>query len=100
MTTTKEELFEPALLVLEFVGGADKLSRLNNRIHDLTTRLCSHGVTSVRRFTNRLQIGTIWVNYWGQTDVSSTFDGMAIQSIGVNWARMLLDHTVKPTAFG
>ena len=82
MTVAREEVFGPVLSVLKFDGDPDVLARANASVYGLAAGFWSQDVTRVRRFTDGLEAGTVWVNCWGENDAASPFGGVKHSGYG------------------
>jgi len=75
-------VFGPVLSILKFDKDADVLARANASVYGLAAGFWSQDVTRVRRFTDGLEAGTVWVNCWGETDAASPFGGVKHSGYG------------------
>ncbi|KAA8998428.1 aldehyde dehydrogenase family protein [Affinibrenneria salicis] len=77
-----EEIFGPVVALARFADEAEALRLANNTRYGLGACLWSNNPARINRLTRRLKSGLIWVNTWGEGDVTVPFGGMKASGNG------------------
>ncbi|MBL8134089.1 MAG: aldehyde dehydrogenase family protein [Anaerolineae bacterium] len=75
MKIAEEEIFGPVVCAMPFDDPAEVLQRANETPFGLAAGLWTRDLSTAHRFAARLQVGTVWINTWGDTDAASPFGG-------------------------
>ena len=75
MTIFKEETFGPILSVTPFEGIDEGIRIANGNQYGLVAGVCTTDMKKAIRTSEQLQAGVVWVNTWGEFDVSAAFGG-------------------------
>ena len=75
MTIWKEETFGPILSITPFEGYDEAIQLANGNQYGLVSGVHTTDMKKALCATADLQAGVVWVNTWGQFDVSAAFGG-------------------------
>ena len=75
MTLFKEETFGPILSVTPFSGIEEGIRIANGNQYGLVSGIFTTDMKKALRASEELQAGVVWVNTWGEFDVSAAFGG-------------------------
>ncbi len=75
MTIFKEETFGPILSVTPFSGIEEGIRIANGNQYGLVSGVFTTDMKKAIRTSEELQSGVVWVNTWGEFDVSAAFGG-------------------------
>lgn len=82
MRIAQEEIFGPVLAAIPFKDEAEALSLANDVKYGLTGYLWTTDVTRAFRFTDKLEVGMIWVNSENVRHLPAPFGGTKSSGIG------------------
>ncbi len=82
MTIWKEETFGPILSITPFDGYDEAIRLANGNQYGLVSGVHTTDIKKALRATEDLQAGVVWVNTWGQFDVSAGFGGYKMSGYG------------------
>ena len=75
MTIFKEETFGPILSVTPFEGIEEGIRIANGNQYGLVAGIFTTDMKKAIRTSEELQAGVVWVNTWGEFDVTAAFGG-------------------------
>lgn len=71
----QEEIFGPVLVVLPFDGEADAIEQANDTVFGLACGIWTRDVAKAWRVGRAIEAGSVWVNTYKQSSLSSPFGG-------------------------
>jgi len=82
MRIAREEVFGPVLVVMPFDDEDHALQIANDTRYGLAAGVWTRSLHRAMHMTDRLKAGTVWVNNYRATSVTSPFGGMKESGIG------------------
>jgi aldehyde dehydrogenase (NAD+) len=82
MTIAKEEIFGPVMSILKFKSVDEVIQRANNSNYGLGAGIVTKNGETALKFANGLRAGTVYVNCYEESDVTSPFGGFKDSGIG------------------
>jgi len=78
----QEEIFGPVLVVLPFRDEADVIAQANGTSHGLACGIWTESFKRAWRIGRALEAGSVWINTYKQSSISSPFGGFKDSGIG------------------
>jgi acyl-CoA reductase-like NAD-dependent aldehyde dehydrogenase len=91
MRLAREEIFGPVAAVIPFTDEADVIRQANDTSYGLGAALWTQNVGRAHRVGHALQAGTVWVNTYGELDVTSPFGGYKQSGLGKELGAQSMD---------
>ncbi|MCC5968976.1 MAG: aldehyde dehydrogenase [Pararhodobacter sp.] len=82
MRIAQEEVFGPVLSIIPFEDEDDAVAIANDTIYGLAAGVWTRSLDRGVRMAERLRAGTVWVNNYRSTSVTSPFGGFGQSGIG------------------
>ncbi|MDB5438634.1 MAG: Aldehyde dehydrogenase [Caulobacteraceae bacterium] len=82
MRIAQEEVFGPVLSVIPFTDEAEAVSIGNDIIYGLAAGVWTQNLGRAMRMSEKLKAGTVWINNYRATSVTSPFGGYKRSGIG------------------
>jgi gamma-glutamyl-gamma-aminobutyraldehyde dehydrogenase len=82
MRVSREEIFGPVLAVTAFAEEADALVMANDSIYGLAAAVWTSDINAAHRLSSALRAGTVWVNSFDRSSVSTPFGGFKQSGFG------------------
>jgi acyl-CoA reductase-like NAD-dependent aldehyde dehydrogenase len=76
MKIAREEIFGPVLTTIEFDSVDDAIAIANDTSYGLAAAVWTRDVTTAHRVSRALRAGTVWVNTFDASEVTTPFGGM------------------------
>jgi len=95
MTIWKEETFGPILSITPFEGYDEAIRLANGNQYGLVSGVHTTDMKKALRASNDLQAGVVWVNTWGQFDVSAAFGGYKMSGYNRERGQEALDNYLQ-----
>lgn len=81
-TTCQEEAFGPVLVALPFIDEADLVRQANDTVYGLACGIWTENFKRAWRIGRALEAGSVWINTYKQSVVSTPFGGFKNSGIG------------------
>ena len=75
MTVEREEIFGPVACVQRFTSEAEAIRLANDSIYGLAASIWTSDVSCAHRMVKSLEAGVVWVNCFGDGDMTQPFGG-------------------------
>ncbi|MEH7121791.1 MULTISPECIES: aldehyde dehydrogenase family protein [unclassified Bacillus (in: firmicutes)] len=95
MTIVKEEIFGPVAVVLPFDTIDEVVERANNSDYGLAAGIWTENVKTAHIVSNKLAVGTVWVNCYGLEPAETPFGGYKQSGIGRDNGSYALENFTK-----
>lgn len=82
MRIAQEEVFGPVLSIIPFDDEDDAVQIANETIFGLAAGIWTTSMARALRMTEKVRAGTIWVNNYRSTSITSPFGGFGMSGIG------------------
>lgn len=82
MRIAQEEVFGPVLSIIPFDDEEDAVRIANDTIFGLAAGIWTQNLARGLRMSERVRAGTVWVNNYRSTSVTSPFGGFGMSGIG------------------
>eukprot|EP01080_Neovahlkampfia_damariscottae_P004709 gene4709-8293_t len=80
--TSTEEIFGPIVTIHKFKDENDALQKVNLVKYGLCSSVLTSNVKTAHKFSDKLQVGMVWVNCWLLRDLRVPFGGVKDSGIG------------------
>jgi aldehyde dehydrogenase (NAD+) len=98
MRINREEIFGPAVAVIEVEGDDEALRVANETRFGLAAAVWTRDARRAHRFANGLRAGTVWVNMYGGLDPYAAYSGRGLSGFGYEQGPETMDeYTVRKT---
>jgi acyl-CoA reductase-like NAD-dependent aldehyde dehydrogenase len=87
----QEEIFGPVLSVIPFTEEAEAISKANDSQYGLAGCVWTTRLETAHRVAAALDVGTVWVNSFGQLDPAVSFGGRKQSGFGVELGKQAVD---------
>jgi phenylacetaldehyde dehydrogenase len=91
MRLAREEIFGPVAAVIPFTEEDDVIRQANDTTYGLGAAVWTQNVGRAHRVGHALQAGTVWVNTYGELDVTSPFGGYKQSGLGKELGAQSMD---------
>nr|XP_054750770.1 2-aminomuconic semialdehyde dehydrogenase-like [Lytechinus pictus] len=78
----QEEIFGPVVCIAPFTTEEDAIEKANSVKFGLSACVWTNDVRRTHHVSQKLQVGTVWVNCWMVRDLNMPFGGMKASGIG------------------
>jgi aminomuconate-semialdehyde/2-hydroxymuconate-6-semialdehyde dehydrogenase len=78
----QEEIFGPVVTVTPFESADEAIELANDTIYGLSATVWTKDLTRAMAVSEKLQVGTVWVNTWMQRDLRMPFGGVKASGQG------------------
>ncbi|MEP3839020.1 MAG: aldehyde dehydrogenase [Algibacter sp.] len=78
----QEEIFGPIVTIMPFKTEEDVLQMANKVKYGLSATLWTNNLKRTMHFSNKLQVGIVWVNTWMLRDLRTPFGGVKASGVG------------------
>jgi aldehyde dehydrogenase (NAD+) len=95
MKIAREEIFGPVLSAFPFDNMDDLIRRANSTMFGLGSGVWTRDVSKAHRLARAIRAGNVWVNCYGQMDVSVPFGGYKMSGYGRESGRESLDEYMQ-----
>lgn len=95
MKIAKEEIFGPVMQLLKFENVEEAIARSNATKFGLAAGVFSNNIARAMGIATRLQAGTVWVNHYGDSDVSVPFGGYKESGWGKDNGKYALENYME-----
>ncbi|MBB1489622.1 aldehyde dehydrogenase [Oceanospirillum sediminis] len=82
MTFVKEEIFGPVLAVCEFETEEEAIELANDSQYGLGAAIWTANLSRAHRVSRKIHSGMVWVNTWGEGDMTVPFGGVKASGNG------------------
>jgi acyl-CoA reductase-like NAD-dependent aldehyde dehydrogenase len=82
LSIAQQEVFGPVASVLRFRDEDDLVERANDTVFGLACGLWTADYKKAFRVARRIKAGTVWINTYRQTSISTPFGGMKASGVG------------------
>ncbi len=82
MTIAREEIFGPVLTVIPFDRDDEAIAIANDTIYGLGAGVFTADMTRAHRFSEDIQAGTVWINGYDLSNISTPFGGFKQSGFG------------------
>ncbi|MGE0499943.1 MAG: aldehyde dehydrogenase [Rhizobiaceae bacterium] len=82
MAIAREEIFGPVLTVIPFDDDAEAITIANDTIYGLGAGIFTSDMTRAHRFSEDVQAGTVWINAYDLSNISTPFGGFKQSGFG------------------
>jgi len=76
MKIAREEIFGPVLTTIEFDDVEEGIALANDTTYGLAASVWTRDVTTAHKVSRALRAGTVWVNTFDASEVTTPFGGM------------------------
>jgi acyl-CoA reductase-like NAD-dependent aldehyde dehydrogenase len=98
MRINREEIFGPAVAVIEVEGDDEALRVANDTRFGLAAAVWTRDTRRAHRFASGLRAGTVWVNMYGGLDPYAAYSGRGLSGFGYEQGPETMDeYTVRKT---
>jgi gamma-glutamyl-gamma-aminobutyraldehyde dehydrogenase len=94
MRVSREEIFGPVLAVTSFGKESDALVMANDSIYGLAAAVWTSNINAAHRLSSALRAGTVWVNSFDRSSVSTPFGGFKQSGFGRDRSPHAIDKYV------
>jgi aldehyde dehydrogenase (NAD+) len=94
MSIVKEEILGPVAVVIKFKNEEDALKQANDSQYRLAAAVFTKDITHAIQFSNKLIVGTMWINCANSVHPSVPFGGNKESGIGRECGQYALDRCV------
>lgn len=88
---SQEEIFGPVMALIPFESEEQVISLANDTIYGLAAGIWTSDIRRVRRMSQKIQAGRVWVNTYHQYPANAPFGGYKESGMGRENHRMVLD---------
>jgi acyl-CoA reductase-like NAD-dependent aldehyde dehydrogenase len=82
MRVAQEEIFGPVLVVIPFDDEDEALRIANDSVYGLAAGVFTRDMNKAHRFTSALKAGSVWVNTYDRSNLSTPFGGFKQSGFG------------------
>lgn len=82
MTIAREEIFGPVMSILKFSDYDEVIQRANSSQYGLAAGIQTESIEIYQKLANSLRAGSIYMNCYDYTDVSTPFGGFKNSGVG------------------
>jgi aldehyde dehydrogenase (NAD+) len=82
MTVAREEIFGPVASVITFADEAEVIELANDTDFGLAAGVWTEDMRQARRFANRVEAGTVWINEYRTLSYNAPFGGYKDSGLG------------------
>lgn len=82
MRIAKDEIFGPVQSIIKFKTLDEVIERANNTEYGLAAGIFTKNLNNAITFANSVEAGTVWINCYNATAVTSPFGGYKLSGIG------------------
>ena len=82
MEIARHEIFGPVLTVIPYDSDAEALAMANDTIYGLAAGVFTSDMTRAHRFSEDIQAGTVWINGYDLSNISTPFGGFRQSGFG------------------
>ncbi|XP_060562787.1 aldehyde dehydrogenase 1A1-like isoform X2 [Ruditapes philippinarum] len=82
MKIGREEIFGPVQSIMKFKDMEEIIARANDTKYGLAAAIFTEDIDTALTFTSRVKAGTVWVNCYNKTSISSPFGGFKMSGMG------------------
>lgn len=82
MRIAQDEIFGPVQSIIKFKTLDEVIDRANNTEYGLAAGIFTKNLNNAITFANSVEAGTVWVNCYNATSVTSPFGGYKLSGIG------------------
>ncbi len=82
MRIAQEEIFGPVVVVVPFETEAEALRLANDTIYGLAAAVWTRDMAAAHRLTGAIRAGTVWVNTYDRSSLSTPFGGFKQSGFG------------------
>lgn len=98
MTLWREEIFGPIAVLVEFDSDEEAIALANDSAYGLSAGVWSRDLSRAHRTADRLDVGTVWVNCYGDMIPSVGFGGRKLSGDGWKGGEEHLDRFLTKKA--
>ena len=91
MTVAREEIFGPVLSVIPCTGAEEGVALANDTPYGLAASVWTRDITKAHTIARRLRAGSVWVNSYNTSDMSTPFGGFRQSGYGKDKAHHALE---------
>jgi acyl-CoA reductase-like NAD-dependent aldehyde dehydrogenase len=91
MRVSREEIFGPVLAMTGFEQPAQALTLANDSIFGLAAAVWTRDINAAHRISNGLRAGTVWVNSFDRSTISTPFGGFKQSGFGRDRSQHAID---------